>query len=274
MSAWPALKIRIDSLEDFEKYIDAIKFNKGFIPQLITLHNTALPTDKQWEDTYNRDIEKGLIGGITRINSLEHYFKVDQGWPSGPHLFIWRKQIWLFTPLNEKGTHSPSWNGIGIGIEMVADFSKEDDDSGYGLMTRKTTIAVTALLCQKLKINPLVGIKLHKEDKRTNHDCPGKDFAEDKEEVIEEVLEYMGHAGDYKGEVPVAKIKYGIVNVPLNDVLNMRELSSASSKILLKLKPNTEIKILNEDMNGKTKWLYVDFKNTKGWVAARYIKEI
>lgn len=271
--SWSALKIKCN-VKEFEKVLEAIHFNKGFTPFLITLHNTGLPTGKQWKDYYDRDLTEGIIPGITRIKSLENYFKNERGWPSGPHLFIYKDDIWLFTPLNEKGTHSPSWNGIAIGIEMVADFSKEDDDSGDGLITRKTTIAVTALLCQKLKINPLVGVKLHKEDKRTNHDCPGKDFAEDKEEVIEEILEYMGHAGDYKGEIPITKIKYGKVEVPVNDILNMREKSSASSKILLKLKPNTEIKILNEDMNGKTKWLYIDFKNTKGWVAARYIKEI
>lgn len=271
--SWPALKRKVN-LKGFELYLDGVSFNKGFTPFLVTIHNTALPTDKMWEDSCKKDIAAGIEPGLSRIKSLENFFKVQQGWPSGPHLFIYRDDIWLFTPLNEKGTHSPSWNGIAIGIEMVADFSKEDDDSGPGLITKNTTIAVIALLCQKLKINPLTGVKLHKEDKKTTHDCPGIKFAQDKEEVIEQILERMGHAGDFVGETPLKRIRTGKVIVPANDILNVRKIASASSPILFKLNPNAEIKILNEEFNVNTKWYYIQYNNITGWASAKYIKEI
>ena len=57
--------------------------------------------------------------------------------------------------------------------------------------------------------------------------------------------------------------------LPSNDTLNMRDKSSASSKVIFNLVPNSKIYILNEAMNGSTKWFYIGL----GWVAAKYIKE-
>ena len=118
----------------------------------------------------------------------------------------------------------------------------------------------------------MTGIKLHKEDKKTTHDCPGKNIAVDKEKMIDSVLEYMGHAGEH--DDTGIKIREGFVDVPENDTLNMRSKSSASSEIIVRLKPKTKIKILNEGMNGNTKWLYVQYAAYLGWIAAKYIKEI
>jgi len=275
----PKLKIHIDEL-DFTHWK----------PSVIVWHNTALPTINQWEKSYQEDLKKGLEPGITRINSLENFFKNNQGWPSAPHWFVYKDKVWAFTPSNKKGTGSPSWNGNGIHIEMIADFSKEDDDSGTGLLIKNNTIALTAMLCDKIGLKPESGeviskkpfrttgtIFLHKQDPRTTHDCPGKDIAVDKEQMVDSVAEYMGHGGEHVGdsELEPAKQRTGIVNVPTNDTLNLRETSSASSKILIKLKPKEPITILNEAMNGNTKWFYIDWKGVdKGWVAARYIKEI
>lgn len=255
-------------------YIEGLDFN--WKPSLIVWHNTGLPTITQWEKTAETDIKKNLIPGTTRINNLVSFFRDQQGWPSGPHFFVWKDVVWVFTPPNKKGTHSPSWNGIAIGIEMIADFSKEDDDSGTGLLIKNNSIALTAMLCEKLNLNPETAIKLHKEDKKTTHDCPGYDIAVDKDAMIDSVLEYMGHGGEHIGdaELSPAKERNGIVNVPINDSLNLRENSSASSKIITKLKPKEPVIILNEAMNGSTKWFYIDWKDVdKGWVAAKYIKE-
>jgi len=87
----------------------------------------------------------------------------------------------------------------------------------------------------------------------------------------EAVQEYNGHAGGHN-ESPIS-VRFGTTDTP-NDTLNLRENSSASSKVLTRLKDKTKIKILNEGMNGSTKWYYVDHNTIKGWVAARFIKEL
>lgn len=259
---WTPIVKKAFDLYQLKDYMDGLTFD--WKPSLIVWHNTALPTIQQWEKSYQQDLSNGLEPGITRINSLENYFK-GMGWSAGPHAFAYKDKVWAFTPFNKKGVHSPSWNGIAIGIEMIADFDKEDDEHGIGLQIKNNTIALTAMLCEKLGLNPQTAIKLHKEDPKTTHDCPGHNIAVDKDEMIDSVLEYMGHGGEHNAE-PI-KAKFGIV---ATDGLNVRENSSASAKVLANLKAQTKVTILNEAMNGNTKWLYIG----NGWVAAKFIKEI
>ena len=266
---WTPIVGKAFTISELKVYINNLDFI--WKPSLIVWHNTGLPTIDQWQKTADDDLKKGLIPGTTRINNLVSFFRDQQGWPSGPHFFVWKDVVWVFTPPNKKGTHSPSWNGIAIGIEMIADFSKEDDETGTGKLIKNNTIALTAILCEKLGINPLTGIKLHKEDKKTDHDCPGKHIAVDKDIMIDAVLEYMGHGGEHQAE-PI-KARIGFVNIEAGDTLNLREKSSASSNIITKLFPNAKVTILNEAMNGSTKWFYIEWGGTKGWVAAKYIKE-
>jgi N-acetylmuramoyl-L-alanine amidase CwlA len=267
MSWTPTIK-KAFNLVELNKYINDLSFN-AWKPSLIVWHNTALPTIAQWEKSYQADLKAGLEPGITRINSLENFFKNNQGWPSGPHFFVYKDKVWAFTPANKKGTHSPSWNGIAIGIEMIADFSKEDDDSGIGLLIKNNTIALTAMLCEKLNLNPEVAVKLHKEDSKTTHDCPGHNIAVDKQLMIGSVLEYMGHGGEHVGDIELVtpKTRSGIVTT---DGLNVRDKSSASAKAITSLKASSKVTILNEAMNGNTKWFYIG----TGWVAAKFIKEV
>lgn len=269
---WTPIVRQAFKLPELKLHIDSLDFSL-WKPSLLVWHNTALPTIQQWEKSYQEDLSKGLSKGlepgITRINSLESFFKNNQGWPSGPHFFVYKDKVWAFTPANKKGTHSPSWNGIAIGIEMIADFSKEDDDSGIGLLIKNNTIALTAMLCEKLNLNPETAIKLHKEDKRTTHDCPGHNIAVDKQSMVDSVLEYMGHGGEHTGLEIDNKPRTGKVIV---DSLNVREKSSASSKIIETLTLNETVTILNEATNVNTKWFYLDVY--KGWVAAKFIKEI
>ena len=55
-------------------------------------------------------------------------------------LFVDDKQIWVFTPLNLSGVHSPSWNKIAMGVEMLGDYSKEKFDSGRGLKVQQNAV--------------------------------------------------------------------------------------------------------------------------------------
>lgn len=263
---WATIVKKAFNLAELKEYINSLTFD--WKPSLIVWHNTALPTISQWEKSYQVDLKAGLEPGITRINSLENYFK-GMGWSAGPHAFVYKDKVWAFTPFNKKGVHSPSWNGIAIGIEMIADFDKDDDEHGIGLQIKNNTIALTAMLCEKLGLNPQTAIKLHKEDPKTTHDCPGHNIAVDKQLMIDSVLEYMGHGGEHIGgaDLVAPNTRTGIVTT---NGLNVRENSSASAKVITNLKAKDQVAILNESMNGNTKWLYIG----TGWVAAKFIKEV
>lgn len=258
-------------------YLASLQMDSSFTPHLIVWHNTAAPNIKQWLDVSERDVKNKLFPGTTRINNLESFFRDGQHWPSAPHWFVAPEgYAWAFTPSNRPGTHTPSWNGISIGIECVGDFSlgHDDDDSGPGLVVRNTCVILTAMLCERFKINPLTGIKLHKEDKATTHDCPGKDMAQDKDAMIQEVLEYMGHGGEHPQSIvqDAPKLVVMYVNTP-GDTLNLRELSSASSPVVSQLSHGSPVTVIGSARNGKTPWNCVQVGTLEGWVAARYLKE-
>jgi hypothetical protein len=217
------------------------------------------------------------------MTNLESYYK-GLGWNGGPHLFVddGPDGIGLFNPLNRRGTHSPSFNAQYIGIEHVGDYNVEDDDSGAGLQVKTNGIIATAILCARLGI-PVDAehIKLHKEDPRTDHDCPGKHMAQDKMKSIEAVLEYMGTGGDHDPDwnhvvdtptgpkPPVTRS--GVVNT---DGLNVRSVSSPSGIIIGMLNEGDTVLIVSEAMNGASRWLCIERPNSSvGWVNARYVDE-
>jgi hypothetical protein len=264
---WKGIVGRGVTVPELKDHIAGLSFT-SWRPSLIVIHNTAAPSLQQWM-AYPEE---------QRIRNLENYFRNDRGWSSGPHAFIAPDRIWLFTPFTTTGTHSPSWNGISIGLEFVGDFAREDDDSGPGLKVRKNGVATIALLCAKLGLNPETCIRLHKEDPRTTHDCPGRDLAQDRAAVIGEVLEFMGTAGEHlPGPLPIyptpaaPAARRGQVNTP-GDTLNLRAASSASASILAELPHGEAVEVLSEAMNGKTKWFRVKARELTGWAAARYIK--
>ena len=126
------------------------------------------------------------------------FFRDTQKWKAGPHLFIDDAQIWVFTPLTVSGTHSPSFNKIALGIEMVGDYEKEAFDSGRGLKVRQNTVAAIATLSAILGLDPNT-MKIHREDPATTHACPGKNVR--KLEVIQEVHDLLAtrHGGEHGG---------------------------------------------------------------------------
>ncbi len=259
------------TVDDEQIFID--KLPKATWASGMVLHNTAAPNLGQWTRA-NR---------AQRILNLQTYFRDDRGWTSGPHAFVDYDYIWNFTPFIEKGTHSPSWNGTRIGIEMVGDFAVDDDETGLGFMVKKNTVALFGMLHSHYGWNPET-IKLHKEDPRTTHDCPGAHI--DKAEFIQAVQEYMGHAGEHTSipdpstadpapkPVVVDSPSYtGIVDVPPGQTLTLREGASVGSTSKGNIPGGTALKIFSEEMNGVTKWLRVETPaGYKGWVAARYIK--
>lgn len=275
--AWPAIK-RGFTQEQFRAYLADYRFGP-WRPSLIVWHNTAAPTLAQWHATAEQDKDKGLAPGTTRIANLERYFRNDRGWSGAPHFFIADDLIWVFNPLDKPGVHSPSWNSRSIGIEMVADFDREDDDSGAGLKVRNNTIFVTAVLCEAFGLDPHAAIKLHREDPKTTHACPGKDFADDKTEAVNAVAALLagGEHSEHDLAVGIGIQSPAPVPVPRKglttaDDLNVRSGPGASNRAIASLPIRSALVILDNAKNSTTDWLKVRTPNEAvGWVAGRFV---
>ena len=151
--------------------------------KFIVLHNSGAPTMKQARATTFSQ----------RVRNFGHDYKNIRKWSSGPHLFVFEDgHIYTGSPLATHGTHSPSWNGQSWGLEMVADFRTGSDDptKGGGLVIYDTAAWVFAQLLTHLGLAPTGDtIKLHREDKKTTHACPGDRIT--KADFVSRVKTYM-----------------------------------------------------------------------------------
>ncbi len=181
MAFWKGIVGDGFSPDEFETYVATVAFD-SWRPRFIVLHNTAVPTRAQWHEA----------SGTQRMRGLEHYYRDVQQWSAGPHLFVADDLIWVFTPLNVPGVHSPSWNAISWGVELVGDYAKEE----FGSAIRDNAIRALATLHAALGLDPST-LRLHKEDPRTTHNCPGKNIVKD--EVIGSVEDQLAtvHAGEH-----------------------------------------------------------------------------
>lgn len=253
------------TIEEMQAFVDKLpdtSWASGMV-----LHNTSAPNLAQWT----------LENRAQRVLNLESYFRDVRKWNSAPHAFVDYDFVWNFTPYTEKGTHSPSWNGSKLGIEMVGDFTLRGGDNasaGLGLKVVQNTAALFAMLHNRYGWNPET-IKLHKEDPLTTHDCPGAQIK--KQEFIGMVQQYMGEGGEHAPvpDVPaqVPSFKMGVVAVPPIDSLTLRAASNASSESKGAMPNGTVLKIFDEVMNGTTKWYRVETPaGYEGWVAGAYVK--
>ncbi|CAN5512189.1 hypothetical protein BH11ARM1_BH11ARM1_02020 [soil metagenome] len=167
------------SPSQFQSYVTGIALGI-FLPNKIVLHNTAIPTIAQRPVGFNSD----------HMFGLEHYYE-GLGWQGGPHLFVDQNGIWVFNPLDRRGTHSPSWNATSWGVEMLGDYAIEAFDSGPGLMVQNNSEAALAVLFRKIGVTTLTNdnFKFHKEDPLTTHNCPGAHVV--KSEVMARVQAIM-----------------------------------------------------------------------------------
>ena len=185
MAGWKGIVGTNLTPDEFDNYCHTLQWN-AWRPSFIVLHNTATPSLAQRPNGFTKQ----------HIQNLEAFYRDTQGWKAGPHLFIDDKQIWVFTPLTVSGTHSPSWNKVALGVEMLGDYEKEAFDSGRGLQVRQNTVAALATLCAILGIDSHT-MRIHREDPLTTHACPGKNVR--KLEVIQEVHDLMvaRHTGEH-----------------------------------------------------------------------------
>lgn len=188
MAGWKGIVGKSFNVTDFDAYCHTLNWT-AWRPSFIVLHNTGVPNLSQRPNGFTAQ----------HMKNLEGYYRDKQGWKAGPHLFIDDRAIWVFTPLTVSGVHTPSWNKISLGVEMLGDYASDAFDSGRGLAVRKNTVAALASLSAALGID-IQTMKLHKEDKATTHDCPGKNVS--KATVIKEVQQLIAsrHAGDHVPE--------------------------------------------------------------------------
>jgi N-acetylmuramoyl-L-alanine amidase CwlA len=170
---------------EFDAYCHSLQWT-AWRPSFIVLHNTAIPSLATRPNGFDSQ----------QMQSFVSFYRDTQKWSAGPHLFIDDKKIWVFTPLTVSGVHSPSWNKLAIGIEMLGNYETESFTTGRGLSVRQNAVAAMASICAVIGLDPQ-GIKLHKEDPKTTHVCPGKNVV--KSEVIAEVQSLIAfrHAGEH-----------------------------------------------------------------------------
>ena len=181
MPVWKGIVGRGFTPQDFSSYVASIAFG-AWRPQFVVLHNTAVPKLADWH----------AVPGEARMRNLENYYKNVQQWSAGPHLFVADDLIWVFTPLDTPGVHSPSWNAISWGAEMVGDYSVED----FSPAVRNNVLSALGTLHAAMGIDPK-SLRLHKEDPRTTHICPGMKVA--KTDIIAGVQQQLAllHPGEH-----------------------------------------------------------------------------
>ena len=155
---WKGIVGRGFTAPDFEDYLRTLTFD-AWRPQFVVVHNTGDPTFAQWHS----------VPTPRRLRGLESYYRDDMKWSAGPHLFVADDFIWVFTPLTTSGVHSPSWNHLSWGVEIVGDYDHEILTDAV----RENAISAISTLHMALGLDPDT-LKFHKEDPATTHTyCPG-----------------------------------------------------------------------------------------------------
>ncbi len=174
--AWDIVGRRFSD-DEFDAYVAGLSLSRWH-PEFIVLHNTAVPSLAQRPDGFTPQHIQNLYG-----------FYVGKGWSGCPHLFVDQNGIWVLNPLTRRGVHSPSWNAVSWGIEMLGEYGREAFDSGPGALVRDHAIAALASLCRKGEFAPET-IRFHKEDPKTTHTtCPGRNVRKDN--VIQAVADAL-----------------------------------------------------------------------------------
>lgn len=183
--SWKGIVGKTLQAQQFDEYCHTLQW-LSWRPTFIVLHNTGRPSLS--------DRPNGLA--LEHIQNLERFYRDEQKWSAGPHLFVDDRQIWVFTPLTVSGVHSPSWNKLALGVEMLGDYENEAFDTGRGLNVRRNTISALASLSAVLGLDAQT-MKLHREDPLTTHACPGRNVR--KLEVIQDVQDLLiaRHAGEH-----------------------------------------------------------------------------
>ena len=165
--------------EEFRTLLQGLKFDKGWKPQFPTLHNTGVPSLKQW-------LGYGAVPQARWGAALNAYYK-GLGWHAGPHLVVCPDYVWNLCDLEADGVSVSCWNRLTLGIEMVGNYEEGADDfaSGRGAKVRDNAVFVLAALCEKFGWDIGKTLRFHRECPADHHACPGSRVA--KVEIVQRV---------------------------------------------------------------------------------------
>jgi hypothetical protein len=144
---WKGIVGRAFTADEFATHVSGLSF-VSWRP-FVVLHNTAVPTFAQWHS----------VPGEQRMQNLQSYYRDTMKWSGGPHVFVAADLLSAFTPLTVPGVHSPSWNNVPWGVELVGDYSTEQIVPGL----KANAISALATLHGVLGIDPST-LRLHRED--------------------------------------------------------------------------------------------------------------
>ncbi|MBX6363990.1 MAG: N-acetylmuramoyl-L-alanine amidase [Gemmatimonadetes bacterium] len=178
---WKGVVGRGFTAEEFDRYVRSLTF-PAWRPRFVVVHNTQVPMLAEW---HRVPPERRMLGFVT-------YYRDEQRWSGGPHLFIADDRIWVFTPLTVPGVHSPSWNAVSLGVELVGDYDHEPMSPDVW----SNAVQALATLHDALGLDPGT-LRFHKEDPKTTHTfCPGR--AVDKAALIAAIrAEMASDAGEH-----------------------------------------------------------------------------
>jgi hypothetical protein len=142
-------------------YLDTLDLTT-WKPEFVVLHNTGAPTLSQRPQGF---LPQHMV------NLAEYYSGL--GWHAGPHFFCDQNGIWAFSRADRPGVHSPSWNEISWGVEMLGDYDQDNFETGPGAAVAANAVYLIAALSQRAGLDSHT-MRLHKADPLTTHkDCPG-----------------------------------------------------------------------------------------------------
>lgn len=264
---WRPIVGRSFSAPEFKEYVEGLHFGT-WRPRFVVVHNTSAPDTKTWQGWQAR---KPPITDEKWMQNLVGYYRDDQKWSTGPHLFVTPGAINVFSPLTGPGTHSPSWNAFTWGVETVGEFERDP----FTGPVRDNLVAALAVLHAAVGLQPrpyelgVRGLHFHKEDIRTTHkSCPGRNIVKaDLVGAVEDKIVEM-HGGEHVAEAVKAttsgKKRAGVVNI---DGLNVRSEPSARSPVVATLDKGDKVTVSSEARNGDTLWLQI----SGGFVSAKYV---
>jgi hypothetical protein len=264
--------LELHNIDEFKAYMQGLDY-RNWRPSGIVQHNTSSPTLYQWWHS---------VPPAERMQNLISYYRDEMGWSAGPHVFVDGVSYWVLTDLNVSGVHSPSWNATMLGVEMVGEYSEEDDEHGMGAQVMSMTVALFGECCAYFGWQITnTQIKQHKEDPRSDHDdCPGSNVV--KTEFLDDVTNYLGDGGDHHPDPPQpTEVSGEVYGLTAGDTLNIRASPSSSAQVIGQAENGDLVTVVGEQYNGSTRWFRIRFGTSEGtgiavyaWASGAYIRRV
>jgi len=204
------------TIAEFRAHLAALALG-DWRPKFPTLHNTGVPSLKQW-------LAMGATPQERWGGNLNRYYQ-GMGWHAGPHLVACPDYVWVLCDLTKPGVSVSCWNSETFGIEMVGNYEVGGDDfaSGDGAKVRDNAAAALAALNEKFKWGDLAeiaigsrGLHFHHDCARDHHACPGSKVT--KPDMLARIKACEAEFGDAPVPIAPQPIVQSATPLPVHDV--------------------------------------------------------